>query len=81
MGYLPFNLLKLLTIKIRGDKMEMQKTKISKSAFKLALLCALVYFVAYLGRLSYSANIVMIREEFQIDKATAGVVGTCLFIS
>lgn len=61
--------------------MENQKTKISKSALKLSLLCALVYFTAYLGRLSYSANIVMIRDAFSIDKATAGVVGTCLFVS
>lgn len=61
--------------------MENQKTKISKSALKLSLLCALVYFTAYLGRLSYSANIVMVIEAFQIDKATAGIVGTCLFIS
>lgn len=61
--------------------MKIQKEKISKNALKLALLCCFVYFVAYIGRLSYSANIVMIREFFVIDKGTAGIAGTCLFIS
>lgn len=57
------------------------KTKSSKSAWGLILLCALVYCLAYVGRLSYSANIPMVMEYFLVDKPTAGIVGTCLFIS
>lgn len=55
--------------------------KSGKSAWALMMLCAVVYCLAYVGRLSYSANIVMIRDFFLIDKGTAGIVGTCLFIS
>lgn len=57
------------------------KNKMSRSAFTLAFLCAVVYFVAYMGRLSYSANIARVCNFFSVDNATAGIAGTCLFIS
>ncbi len=57
------------------------KRKISKNAVLLVVMCALVYFVAYMGRLSYSANIAMVCDFFMIDNGTAGIVGTCLFAS
>ena len=62
------------------------KTKANKKAGLLIILCALAYFVAYIGRLSYSANIAMVCKYYTvnnvlIDNATAGLVGTCLFAS
>ena len=55
--------------------------KISKSAGLLAILCAVVYFSAYVGRLSYSANISMVCDFFSVNNGTAGIAGTCLFVS
>lgn len=63
------------------------KNKIkNKNAVLLIALCAMVYFVAYIGRLSYSANIAMVCKYYTvggmlIDNGTAGIVGTCLFAS
>ena len=62
------------------------ETKANKKAVLLIILCALAYFVAYIGRLSYSANIAMVCKYYTvnnvlIDNATAGLVGTCLFAS
>ena len=65
----------------------MEKTvktqKFNKSAILLIVLCAIVYFVAYIGRLSYSANIAMVCKYYTvngaiIDNGTAGIVGTCI---
>ena len=58
--------------------------KANKKAVSLIVLCALAYFVAYIGRLSYSANIAMVCKYYTvnnvlIDNAKAGLVGTCLF--
>lgn len=61
--------------------MELTKTKINKNAIKLMLLCAVVYLSAYMGRLSYSANISMVCNYYSINNGTAGIVGTCLFVA
>ncbi len=58
-----------------------KRTKTSKSAWGLIFLCAAVYCLAYVGRLSYNANIPMVMDFFSVDKPSAGIVGTCLFIS
>ena len=60
--------------------------KLNRSALMLIVICAVVYFVAYVGRLSYSANIAMVCKYYTIngvtiDNGTAGIVGTCLFAS
>ncbi len=64
--------------------MSVQKSKANKNAVLLIILCALAYFVAYIGRLSYSANISMVCKYYTINdlpigNAKAGLVGTCLF--
>lgn len=58
-----------------------EKTSSSKSAILLIFLCFSVYFVAYLGRYSYSSNINCIIDYYNVNKANAGTVGTFFFIA
>ncbi len=54
---------------------------ISKNSLRLTLLCFFVYYLAYLGRYSYSSNINGVIDYFSISKANAGSIATCFFIS
>ena len=54
---------------------------INKSSLALALLCFTVYYLAYLGRYSYSSNINRVMEYFLISKSEAGSIATCFFIT
>ena len=47
----------------------------------LIFLCWLVYTVSYLGRYSYNANILSVMDEYGVDRAAAGLVGTFFFFS
>ena len=58
-----------------------EKTFSNKAPLYLIGMCFLVYFLAYLGRYSYSSNINCVMEYFNINKASAGSVGTFFFIS
>ena len=55
-----------------------EKTK-NSSATRLIFLCWLVYTVAYIGKLSYSANINRIGDAFGVSYGAAGVVTTFFF--
>ena len=46
----------------------------------LIFLCWFIYTVAYLGRYSYTTNVVLIISEYGITRAEAGLVSTCFFI-
>ena len=59
----------------------MNALKVNKKPMTLIILCFLVYFTAYLGRYSYSSNINNVIEYFNINKETAGMVGTFFFVS
>ena len=47
--------------------------KLSKS-IELIILCWLVYTSSYIGRLSYNANIIQIREYFNVSYSETGLV-------
>ena len=53
----------------------------NNSPLLLIILCFTVYFLAYLGRYSYSSNINCVMEYFSVNKESAGLVGTFFFIS
>lgn len=55
--------------------------KISGSALALILLSFTVYYLAYLGRYSYSSNINCVIDYYGVSKASAGSVGTFFFIA
>lgn len=55
--------------------------KKNSSPIILIILCLVVYLLAYLGRYSYSSNINSIMEYFNVDKESAGLVGTYFFVS
>ena len=59
----------------------LKKKSANKSSLLLALLCFTVYYLAYLGRYSYSSNINRVMGYFSISKAEAGSIATCFFIS
>lgn len=64
--------------------MQQETTKKSftqNSPFILILLCFAVYFIAYLGRYSYSSNINRVIDYFNLNRAEAGSVGTYFFVS
>ena len=52
--------------------------KLSKS-IELIILCWLVYTSSYIGRLSYNANIIQIREYFNVSYSETGLVSTFFF--
>ncbi len=52
--------------------------KLNKSV-QLIILCWLVYTSSYIGRLSYNANIVQIREYFNVSYSETGLVSTFFF--
>lgn len=56
----------------------MTKTDYSKKG--VVLLCSLVYFVSYFSRKSFAAVMAGMLSEQVLDKATAGLVGTALFV-
>ncbi|MBQ8295534.1 MAG: MFS transporter [Clostridia bacterium] len=47
----------------------------------LTWLCWLVYSSAYVGKLSYAANISQVIAYYKVSHADAGVVSTCLFFA
>lgn len=51
------------------------------SAFFAIFLCWIAYITAYVGRYSYSSNIISIQEAFSTDSATTGLVSTCFFFA
>ncbi len=52
-----------------------------KRAIRLILLCCLTYSLAYVGRLSYSANLAVIIADFGIPKSEGGMVSSFFFFS
>ncbi len=52
-----------------------------KNATFLILLSCLTYSTAYVGRLCYGANIVVIRSDLGIDQSIAGMVSSFYFFS
>ena len=62
-------------------KLKRNENKISTNCALLILLCFAVYFIAYLGRYSYSSNINCIIDFFGVNKPSAGIVGTFFFIA
>lgn len=44
-------------------------------------LCWSVYTAAYLGRYSYSSNIISVINYYKVSHASAGLVTTCFFFS
>ncbi len=47
----------------------------------LILLCAMVYTVAYIGRLNFTASIIDIIDHFDSTKEVVGLIGTFFFLS
>lgn len=47
----------------------------------LIFMCFFAYTVSYVSRYSYNSNIVAIRENYLVDKASAGLVGTFYFFA
>ncbi len=46
----------------------------------IVILCSLVYFVSYFSRKDFAAVMVAMLEASVLDKATAGLIGTMLFV-
>lgn len=57
------------------------KKPVDKKQWLLVALCWAIYTASYLGKYCYNANKSVIMSYFSIDKATAGLVGTCFFIA
>lgn len=57
------------------------KIKDSKTAFRLFLLCWLVYFSSYLGRLNYSSAMTVMLDENVITKVQAGFISMIYFLA
>lgn len=57
------------------------KKPVDKRQWLLVALCWAIYTASYLGKYCYNANKSVIMSYFAIDKATAGLVGTCFFIA
>lgn len=55
--------------------------KAKKYSYLLIFLCWLTYSTSYLGKMSYSANIVQVEKFYGVTHAQAGFVSTLLFIS
>ena len=64
-----------------ADRIENRKKTVDKRQMLLVALCWAIYTASYLGKYCYSANISVIRSYFAVDKATAGLVGTCFFFA
>ena len=57
------------------------KNPADRRQWLLVALCWAIYTASYLGKYCYNANKSVIMSYFSIDKATAGLVGTCFFIA
>ncbi len=55
--------------------------KTKKSGLFAIFLCWFVYTSAYLGRYSYSSNIISVINFYKVSHASAGLVTTCFFFS
>lgn len=64
-----------------ADRIENRKKTVDKRQMLLVTLCWAIYTASYLGKYCYSANISVIRSYFAVDKAAAGLVGTCFFFA
>lgn len=58
-----------------------KKVKMSVNATLFLILCWLVYACSYIGKLSYSANIVNIERDFNVTHALAGMASTFFFFA
>lgn len=52
-----------------------------RKANYLIFLCWLVYTAAYIGRLNYNANLVMVISSLSVSKLEAGMVSSCFFLA
>ena len=57
-----------------------KESVIRKKELILIFLCWLVYTAAYLGKFSYTTNIVVITDYFNVSKSEVGLVSTLFFI-
>lgn len=55
--------------------------KTKKGGLFAIFLCWSVYTAAYLGRYSYSSNIISVINYYKVSHASAGLVTTCFFFS
>lgn len=53
----------------------------NKYCITLIIISVIVYYVAYLGRYSYSSNINLIMDFYSVNKSSAGAISSCFFIS
>ena len=59
----------------------MEQTSKKNSTTLTIFLCWLAYTVAYLGRYSYSSNILLIEQFYKVTHAQAGTVTTMFFFA
>ena len=62
----------------------MQNTKTeqkNKYCIALIIVSILAYYIAYLGRYSYSSNINLIIDFYSTTKSSAGSISSCFFIA
>ena len=57
-----------------------EKKLLNKNVWTIAV-CWLVYTCSYLGKLGYTANIILIEREFGVAHAESGSVGTAFFFA
>ncbi len=55
--------------------------KDKKTALLLIFLATVLYMISYVGRKSYDANMNEAMSFFNVEKSTAGIVGTAFFIA
>lgn len=61
--------------------MEIKSKRKQKGDSLLILLCWLVYTCSYLGKYSYSSNMVVVISYYDVTKADAGLISTLFFIA
>ncbi len=62
--------------------MQQEKQKLNnKYCLTLIVMGVLVYYIAYLGRYSYSSNINLVMDFYSVKKSTAGSISSFFFIS
>ena len=66
---------------VKTDEKRIGNAVKNNSAFFAILLCWIAYITAYVGRYSYSSNIISIQAAFSTDSATTGLVSTCFFFA
>ena len=62
--------------------MQPKKEKLNnRYCITLIIISVLAYYVAYLGRYSYSSNINLVMDFYSVKKSSAGSISSCFFIS